>query len=140
MSARKSMTMRVYLQSSNKRAENLALLDTGATENFINLDYAKYLRLPIKQFDKPRLLLNVDGTENRAGSLKYYTDLSVRTGNKCVNMRFMLSNLGDQKVILGYPWFAAMQPRIDWAKGWIEHDQLPVILRAPNAQCIKFTQ
>jgi hypothetical protein len=95
MSARKSMTMRVYLHSSNKRAKNLALLDTGATENFINLDYAKYLRLPIKQFDKPQLLLNVDGTENRAGSLKYYTDLSVQTGNKCVNMQFMLSNLGD---------------------------------------------
>jgi hypothetical protein len=29
----------------------------GATENFINLDYAKYLRLPIKQFDKPQLLV-----------------------------------------------------------------------------------
>jgi hypothetical protein len=109
--------MCIYLHLPAKRAENLALLNTGATENFINLDYAKYLQLPIKQFDKPRLLLNVNGTENRAGSLKYYTDLSVRTGNKCVNMRFMLSNLGDQKVILGYPWFAAMQPRIDWAKG-----------------------
>jgi hypothetical protein len=55
-------------------------------------------------------------------------------------MQFMLSNLGDQKVILGYPWFVAMQPRIDWAKGWIEHNQLPVILRAPNAQRIKFTR
>jgi hypothetical protein len=108
MSARKSMTMCVYLHSSSKRAKNLALLNTRATENFINLDYVKYLQLPIKQFDKPQLLLNINSTENQAGSLKYYTDLSVQTGNKCVIMRFMLSNLGDQKVILGYPWFAAM--------------------------------
>jgi hypothetical protein len=80
----------------------------------------------------------MDSTENQAGSLKYYTNLSVQTGGKCINMWFMLSNLGDQKIILGYLWFAAMQPRIDWAKGWIEHDQLPVILQAPNAQCAKF--
>jgi hypothetical protein len=55
----------------------------------------------------------MDGTENQAGSLKYYTDLSVQIRTKHVNICFMLSNLGDQKVILGYPWFAAMHPCID---------------------------
>src|SRR3981081_4188953 len=48
-------------------------------------------------------------------------------------MRFFLTNLGEQKVILGYPWFAAMQPKIDWARGWIDYDQLPVVLRSNNA-------
>jgi len=37
-------------------------------------------------------------------------------------------------VILGYPWFAATQPKIDWKKGWIDHTQLPIILWAPNAK------
>jgi hypothetical protein len=49
-------------------------------------------------------------------------------------LQFFLSDLGDHKAILGYPWFAAMQPRIDWRKGWIDHTQLPIILRAPNAK------
>jgi hypothetical protein len=53
MSARKSIIMHIFLYSSAKRAENLALLDMGAIENFLNLEYAKYLQLPIKQFDKP---------------------------------------------------------------------------------------
>jgi hypothetical protein len=49
-------------------------------ENFMNLAYAKWLRLPIKQLPEPRPVLNVDGTENKSGKLKYYTDLNVRTG------------------------------------------------------------
>jgi len=42
-------------------------------------------------------------------------------------------------MILGYPWFAMIQPKIDWAKGWIDVSHLPVVLSAPNAQKVKFT-
>ena len=51
ISARKSMTVRFYIHSITKRAESVALLDSGATENFMNLSYAKWLRLPIKQLE-----------------------------------------------------------------------------------------
>ena len=54
-------------------------------------------------------------------------------------MRFFLTDLGEQKVILGYPWFAAMQPRVDWARAWIDYEQLPVVLRTPNAHKAIFT-
>ena len=37
ISARKSMTVRLYIHSITKRAESVALLDLGATENFMNL-------------------------------------------------------------------------------------------------------
>ena len=39
----------------------------------------------------------------------------------------------DQKAILGYPWFVAMQPKIDWAQGWIDSNQLPLILHTRKA-------
>ena len=77
MSARKSMTVRFYVHSIAKRAEAVALLDSGATENFMNLGYAKWLRLPIKQLPEPRPMYNVDGTENKSGKLEYYTDLQI---------------------------------------------------------------
>jgi hypothetical protein len=48
-------------------------------------------------------------------------------------MRFFLTNLGEHKVILGYSWFAAVQPKIDWKKGWIDSTQLPIILHTNNA-------
>jgi hypothetical protein len=63
-----------------KRAESIALLDFGATENFMNLAYAKWLQLPIKQLESPRPLYNVNRTKNKSGRLKYYMDLEVWMG------------------------------------------------------------
>ena len=138
LSARKSMTICTYLQTKAKRTDATALLDSGATENFMNLSYAKWLRLPIKRIEQPMPLLNVDGTENKTGKLQFYTDLQVHTGTQITNLRFFLSDLGSNKIILGYPWFAAAQPNIDWKRGWIDHTQLPVILKAPDAAKVTF--
>ena len=133
------MTVRLYLHSITKRAESVALLDSGATENFMNLSYAKWLRLPIKQLEQIRKLFHPVSTENKSGGLKYYTDLNVRTGHQTTSLRFFLTNLGDHKAILGYSWFAAVQPNIDWKRGWIDHTQLPIILRVLNAKKAFFT-
>jgi hypothetical protein len=132
------MTVRTYLHSNRKRAEAIALLDSGATENFMNLDYAKWVGFTIKRLMQPRTLLNVDGTPNKAGTLQFYTDVNLRTGTVTKEMRFFLTNLGDHKIILGYPWFAAKQPKIDWAKGWIDHTQLPIIIRSHDAHKAQF--
>jgi len=126
------MTVRLYIHSTRKRAEMVALLDSGATENFMNLKYTTGMGLPIKRLPKPRRLLNVDGSANRMGSLKFYVDLKARMGSKNVLMRFFLSDLGENHVILGYPWFTAFQPNIDWAKGWIDVSHLPIILTVPT--------
>jgi len=128
MFSRKSMNLRFYIHLKLKRAEALALIDSGATENFMNLEYTKYLQLPIKRLEEPRSLFNVDGTMNKSGSLQYYMDLQVQTGSQRTNLRFFLTDLGENKAILGYPWFAAVQPHIDWKNGWVDHSQLPIIL------------
>ncbi len=132
------MTVRVFIHSAAKRAKTVSLLDFGATENFLNLKYAKWLHLPIKKMLHPQKLFNIDGTENKAGQLQYYTNLAIRTGSTTTNMRFFLTELGEHKAILGYPWFAATQPKIDWKRGWINHTQLPIILKAPNAAKARF--
>ena len=96
------MTVRCYIHSIAKRAEITALVDSGATENFMNLTYAKWLRLPIKRLPNPRKLFNVNGTENKAGELLFYMDLQVRSGGQNTMLRFFLSDLGEHKAILGY--------------------------------------
>ncbi len=55
-------------------------------------------------------------------------------GANHTNLCFYLTELGEQKAILGYPWFATAQPKIDWKQGWIDHTQLPIILHASNAK------
>ena len=43
-------------------------------------------------------------------------------------MCFFLTHLGGNPIILGYPWFVAMEPCITWSKGWIDYDHLPITL------------
>jgi len=100
MSVCKSMTVRFYTHSAKKQVEGIALINSGATENFMNLSYAWWLGLPIKRLEKSRWLFNVDRTENKAGSLQFYTNVSLQTGTQCTNHRFFLSDLGEYKVIL----------------------------------------
>ncbi len=132
------MTVHVFIHSNSKRAETTSLLDSGATENFLNLDYARWLKLPIKRLPFPRKLFNIDRTENKAGQLQFYTDLAIQTGTSTTNMRFFLTQLGEHKAILGYPWFAAVQPKIDWRRGWIDHTQLPIIFKTADAARARF--
>jgi len=54
-------------------------------------------------------------------------------------MRFFLMDMGDHRVILGYPWFAANQPKIDWARGWIDTMQLPLIIHSTNMLKVQFS-
>ena len=71
------MTIQFYVQSIAKRAKATALLDSGATENFMSLGYTQWLQLPIKRLSQSRLLYNVDRSENKSGHLLFYTDLQV---------------------------------------------------------------
>ena len=127
------------MHSRSKRAKTVALLDSGATENIINISYTQKMNLPIQRLTQERRLFNVNGTPNKAGTLKYYTDIVTRTGTKRTRLRYFLTDLGDNQVILGYPWFASAQPRNDWAKGWIDYQQLPIVLRTDNADRAIFT-
>ena len=80
------MTVCIFIHLIAKRAKTISLLDSGATENFLNLGYTKWLHLPITKMLHPRKLFNVDRTENKAGQLQYYTDLAICTGPTTTNM------------------------------------------------------
>jgi len=53
---------------------------------------------------------------NRHGTITHACDLMVKQGNKKVRQRFYVSDLGKDRFILGYPWFRAFNPDINWAE------------------------
>ena len=67
----------VYLHTCEKQEEERTLLDSGATENFMHLSYARRLKYPVHELNEPRLLYNVDGTINKAGEIRWYMDVKV---------------------------------------------------------------
>ena len=104
----------------------------------MHLSYARCLKYPVRKLIEPQLLYNVDGTINKAGEIRWYMDVKVQTGMQHTWMRFFLSDLGNNRIILGYPWFSAVQPNIDWRRAWIDISHLPIILRAKDAAKARF--
>ena len=51
-------------------------------ENFMSLTYTKWLKLPFKCLAQEQPLFNVNGSTNKSGSIKYYTDLEMQMGTK----------------------------------------------------------
>jgi hypothetical protein len=50
--------------------------------------------------------------------------------------RFYEAELGGDDLILGYPWLASTNPRIDWTKGTIEQE---VSIRTPETSLLQPT-
>ena len=59
-------------------------------------------------------MYNVDRTHNRHGTITHACDLLVSRGEKTDRQRFYITALGKDRLILGYPWFRAFSPDIDW--------------------------
>ena len=47
-------------------------------------------------------------------------------------MRFLVTDLGHEDLILGYPWLAMFEPKFGWADGTIDTEYLPVIVKSLN--------
>jgi hypothetical protein len=59
-----------------------------------------------------------------------YLDLNVQSGNKNTKMRFLVTDLGLEDPILGYPWLAYFEPKFSWREGVIDTTHLPVIIQS----------
>ena len=91
----RSIQVAMQLYTRFRRVKVNALLDCGATENFIYPRLVKQMKLATKPLKRPQQVKNVDGTPNKAGTLKYYTDIITRTGTKCIYLCYTLTDLGD---------------------------------------------
>jgi hypothetical protein len=58
-------------------AEEVALIDSGAMENFIDQETIKKLKLGSKKLSEPVQLRNINGTYNQLGSVTHFIDLLV---------------------------------------------------------------
>ena len=65
------------------------------------------------------MILNIDGTYNKAGSITWKCQLEVQFGNILNNVDFYITDLGQDWAILGFPLFQKFNPMIDWKEGTI---------------------
>ena len=126
------MKIPVSFRTAYARADKQILVDSGATDNFIHPRLIKRLALGTQKLEHSRKIWNINGTNNKAGRITEYMDLSVQTGQKQNKMRFLVTDLGHEDLILGYPWLATFEPKFGWADGTIDTEYLPVIVKSLN--------
>ena len=98
----------------HKTTQTEALLDCGATHNFINPRAIKTLSMGTNPLRQPLIVHNVDGTINCDGTITHYCNLWVWCDKQVEKLRFYVANLGWDQMILGYPWFQKFNPQFDW--------------------------
>ena len=69
VSHKNSLNIKVDFEYSHEMATASALVDSGATENFVDICTAECWGMPRKTLFKPRPIVNVDGMENKAGAV-----------------------------------------------------------------------
>ena len=87
------------------------MIDCGAGGKFIDQNYA--WQFDVKKLDQPHKVDNVDGTENKKGTIKSYIDLKFTIDDKKFTKQLLVTGLGKQKIILGLPWLMEHNLKID---------------------------
>jgi hypothetical protein len=135
-----SITTPFTFTCAHGKAEEEALVDSGATDNFMDQRMAQQLGIGTRKLEEPRRVFNVDGTENKAGLLTEYCTLQVSKGDKEILQRFYITSLGNDRAIFGYPWLRDFNPNIDWLTGEVKGTKTrieTVLLRSTRERALK---
>src|ERR1700747_1153669 len=100
-------------KTAHATAEEKALLDSGATENFIDQKTWERMGVGKRLLKKPIVVMNVDGTTNKGGGIMHFCRLRVLYNGKSDLQDFYIATLGRDRMILGYPFFRKFQPQVN---------------------------
>src|SRR6202453_2212369 len=121
-----SVTIAILVKMWHKETKTEALLDSGATNNFIDERAVNSLNLGTRKLPQTLQVNNVDGSTNRAGNVTKFCNLWLTREGKKVKMGFYVTNLGRDRLILGHPWFRAFNPTINWETNQLEGDDVTI--------------
>jgi hypothetical protein len=99
----------INIGSSKQTIETL--IDSGTGGLFIDQNYTK--NFDINYLDEPVKAYNVDGTENKRGTINAYVNLEFSLGEQKFKEHFYVTGLGKQRIILEFPWLHKHNPIIN---------------------------
>ena len=103
--------------SETESVETLGLIDSGAGGKFIDQNYVKKIGFETHKLDVPLRAYNVDGTENKRGTITRYVILNLEINGRKTMTELLITGLGKERIILGFPWLTDHNPEINWKTG-----------------------
>ena len=117
-----SIQLKVGLQTTDtsEHFSVKALLDSGATNLFIDRDYVNRNCINTCALTRPVPIQNVDSTLNEASEVWEVVDLILHYEDHTKRAMFVVTGLGKQDVILGYTWLQEHNPEVDWTTSQVK--------------------
>jgi len=92
----------------------IALVDSGASENFVDKAYAEASGIPIQQKATPRWVLTVDGSEVTGRPVTHDAQVHLTINHQDEDIWLHCITIGNVPIILGLPWLKLHDPVIGW--------------------------
>jgi len=90
------------------------MIDSGATEDFIDREVCNKHRIKMIKAKNPREIYLADGKPRAMGPLTHMTEVPMDISSHRELATFQVANLQNHEVILGMPWLREHNPTIDW--------------------------
>jgi nucleoside-diphosphate-sugar epimerase len=91
-----------------------ALVDGGATRDFIDSEYVISGNLLVRRLSQPIPVLNVNGSPNQAHSIAGIVNMVVDYKGLSECIQLTMTRLRKQHIILSYSWLQKHNPEIKW--------------------------
>ena len=111
-----SFKIPIILWIYNKKVQTKALVDLGATMNFVDKVVIKNNNLVIHKLANLYCVINADGTPNKVGQITEYVRAYIEIGLHKTIQHLFVTNLGNKEMMIGYSYLYKHNSNIDWQK------------------------
>ena len=102
------------------------MVDSGATTKFLHRRFVEQNHMSIRKLKQPIPLYNIDGTENRDGTITEVAILDMTVGDHQEQVVFMVTDIREKDVIIGLDWLREHNPEVDWERGSLRLSRCPM--------------
>ena len=107
----------VLLQEGRKRIRTNAMVDSGATQDFIDGNFCLRHQLPVWKEERPIKIYGEDGKTSTSGPITHTAKTTMTIGSHKEEVVFQMATKLKHAIILGLPWLQKHNPTIDYATG-----------------------
>jgi len=109
----------IRLQGTTRQRTINAMIDSGATEDFMDKGFCSKYNIRTTQAKTIREVYLVDGRPSAIGPITHTAKVPMDIGSHRELAIFQVAKLPNHEVILRMPWLKQHSPRIDWGQGKI---------------------
>jgi dUTP pyrophosphatase len=111
--------IKTQLQGKEQQVSINAMIDSGATEDFIDEKFCDKYQIKKTKAETKREIYLADGRPSAMGPVTHTAKVPMTIGSHRELAFFQVAKLPNHEVILGMPWLKNHSPRIDWEQGKI---------------------